>query len=273
MLNNAAFKDMVSREKGAKRKKAGARKTGAVSVEELIREDYQRSRRQGAHESRGQKRARAEGGAAGQPPASKQVVRDGYRDRAAERREGLGDYSDEMKALAEKRVSAEMSKYLGGDEKHTHLVKGLDYALLRRTKEEMRELEREKGILEGREPQAPAGPRKDPQLGEVADGLRRWLRRLEQPGGNRGFLGERYVLSPDGGGVMSVLRGREEMERVERERRAFVLLDLPTGKERKALRNFRKNAKARAEKRKEEARERREAERRRAAALQISIFD
>ena len=37
------------------------------------------------------------------------------------------------------KVSAEHSKYLGGDLKHTHLVKGLDFALLKKVRDEMRD--------------------------------------------------------------------------------------------------------------------------------------
>jgi hypothetical protein len=50
-----------------------------------------------------------------------------YRDRAKERREGkVVDY-EELHNIDH--VDAEMSKYLGGDEKYTHLVKGLDTTL------------------------------------------------------------------------------------------------------------------------------------------------
>lgn len=60
-----------------------------------------------------------------------------YRDRAAERQKGLNiDYAQ---TETMKKVSAEHSKYLGGDLKHTHLVKGLDFALLRKVRDEMKE--------------------------------------------------------------------------------------------------------------------------------------
>lgn len=35
------------------------------------------------------------------------------------------------------KLSIEKSKYLGGDVEHTHLVKGLDYALLNKIRSEM----------------------------------------------------------------------------------------------------------------------------------------
>lgn len=76
-----------------------------------------------------------------------------YRDRAKERREDqnpdyepteLGSFHavappgnvDLMLADAQK-ISIENSKYLGGDVEHTHLVKGLDYALLHKIRSEI----------------------------------------------------------------------------------------------------------------------------------------
>ena len=52
-----------------------------------------------------------------------------YRDRAKERRndETNPDYDGHSKLM---QLDIEHSKYLGGDVEHTHLVKGLDYALL-----------------------------------------------------------------------------------------------------------------------------------------------
>lgn len=79
-----------------------------------------------------------------------------YRDRAKERREGANpDYQNDESAtsatsyraipdlksipnVAERRKQMiEESKYLGGDMEHTHLVKGLDYALLQKVKAEL----------------------------------------------------------------------------------------------------------------------------------------
>ncbi|MCI57951.1 protein Red-like, partial [Trifolium medium] len=36
------------------------------------------------------------------------------------------------------KLSIEKSKYLGGDVEHTHLVKGLDYALLNKVRSEIK---------------------------------------------------------------------------------------------------------------------------------------
>merc|ERR1712050_435747 len=50
---------------------------------------------------------------------------------------------------AKKRLQIQESKYLGGDIEHTHLVKGLDYALLEKKRAEIREEEKKKGIEKG----------------------------------------------------------------------------------------------------------------------------
>ena len=69
-----------------------------------------------------------------------------YRDRAKERREGKNvDYQDQASLMEGVAAAADegqmdqvtLTKYLGGDEAHTHLVKGLDVALARRVKREM----------------------------------------------------------------------------------------------------------------------------------------
>ncbi|CAH0481536.1 unnamed protein product [Peronospora belbahrii] len=68
-----------------------------------------------------------------------------YRDRAAERRRGIaGDMGD---AEEYKHLDTEQSKLLGGDMDHTHLVKGLDYALLAQLKREKKKLLSEKKKL------------------------------------------------------------------------------------------------------------------------------
>jgi IK cytokine len=57
-----------------------------------------------------------------------------YRDRAAERRKGAA--SDMVDAAEFAHLDATQSKFLGGDVAHTHLVKGLDFALLAQLKRE-----------------------------------------------------------------------------------------------------------------------------------------
>jgi len=72
-----------------------------------------------------------------------------YRDRAKERRQEMNPDYEETKAIFsmlnknsdveinEKTLTYEQSKYLGGDESHTHLVKGLDYAFLQKIRKEL----------------------------------------------------------------------------------------------------------------------------------------
>ncbi|RWS27678.1 IK cytokine down-regulator of HLA class II-like protein [Leptotrombidium deliense] len=86
-----------------------------------------------------------------------------YRDRAKERRDGANpDYQSEdplsavhsyravapdlkstINAAERRKQMIEESKFLGGDMKHTHLVKGLDYALLQKVKAEIQDKEAE----------------------------------------------------------------------------------------------------------------------------------
>ncbi|KAL6640439.1 hypothetical protein ACP70R_021562 [Stipagrostis hirtigluma subsp. patula] len=75
-----------------------------------------------------------------------------YRDRAKERREDqnpdyepteLGSFhavappGTDLRLADAQKISIEKSKYLGGDLEHTHLVKGLDYALLHKVRSEI----------------------------------------------------------------------------------------------------------------------------------------
>lgn len=96
-----------------------------------------------------------------------------YRDRARERRDGLNpDYQSEdpistlpgyravapdakslIDAAARRKQMIEESKYLGGDMEHTHLVKGLDYALLQKVKAEIAEKEQEEAEEQDEEPE------------------------------------------------------------------------------------------------------------------------
>lgn len=86
-----------------------------------------------------------------------------YRDRARERREGANpDYQAEdplatasgyravapdlksgLDAAERRRQMIQESKFLGGDMEHTHLVKGLDYALLQKVRSEIQVKEQE----------------------------------------------------------------------------------------------------------------------------------
>uniref|UniRef100_A0A646QG64 Protein Red n=1 Tax=Hemiscolopendra marginata TaxID=943146 RepID=A0A646QG64_9MYRI len=91
-----------------------------------------------------------------------------YRDRAKERRDGINpDYQNEdpisttagyravapdaksgLDAAERRRQMIQESKFLGGDMEHTHLVKGLDYALLQKVRSEISAKEKEEEELE-----------------------------------------------------------------------------------------------------------------------------
>ena len=70
-----------------------------------------------------------------------------YRDRAKERREDSNpDYGEPMDVIA--KLDVEQTKFLGGDIEHTYLVKGLDYALLRKAREQVRQAQEEAAAAE-----------------------------------------------------------------------------------------------------------------------------
>ncbi|GIX79851.1 protein Red [Caerostris extrusa] len=91
-----------------------------------------------------------------------------YRDRAKERRDGVNpDYQNDdpitsaagyravapdaksgLDAAERRRQMIQESKFLGGDMEHTHLVKGLDYALLQKVRSEINYKEKEEEELE-----------------------------------------------------------------------------------------------------------------------------
>lgn len=61
-----------------------------------------------------------------------------YRDRAQERRlDANPDYDPQFNIVDT--LDVEQTKFLGGDTQHTHLVKGLDYALLRKVRKQQTE--------------------------------------------------------------------------------------------------------------------------------------
>lgn len=89
-----------------------------------------------------------------------------YRDRAKERREDQNpDYEPtdmgslhavappgtvDLRIADAHRISIENSKYLGGDVEHTHLVKGLDYALLHKVRSEIDKKPENEDIADGK---------------------------------------------------------------------------------------------------------------------------
>ncbi|KAK0176147.1 hypothetical protein PV328_000314 [Microctonus aethiopoides] len=111
-----------------------------------------------------------------------------YRDRARERRDGSNaeyptedpmnsasayravapDLKSGMDAAERRRQMIQQSKYLGGDMEHTHLVKGLDYALLQKVRSEIesketeQEIEMEKLVKPKEKPKEKKEPEKKP---------------------------------------------------------------------------------------------------------------
>ncbi|XP_026488997.1 protein Red [Vanessa tameamea] len=101
-----------------------------------------------------------------------------YRDRARERRDGVNDIcavdptsntssayravapdvKSGMDAKERRRQMIQESKYLGGDMEHTHLVKGLDYALLQKVRSEIQTREQEEEAEMERLVSAPIEP-------------------------------------------------------------------------------------------------------------------
>lgn len=71
------------------------------------------------------------------------VLPPGYRDRALERRKGVQDEeAAQLEEMAAK-MDAEQSKFMGGDIEHTHLVKGLDFALASKVRQQLLQQEAE----------------------------------------------------------------------------------------------------------------------------------
>ncbi|XP_059053014.1 protein Red [Achroia grisella] len=112
-----------------------------------------------------------------------------YRDRARERRDGLNelgpadptsntssayravapDLKSGMDAKERRRQLIQESKYLGGDMEHTHLVKGLDYALLQKVRSEIQTREQEQEAEMERLVTVPVEPVKEKKEVVVVD--------------------------------------------------------------------------------------------------------
>merc|ERR1711874_389667 len=73
---------------------------------------------------------RREGGEGGLPPGSDDATSAGYRAVAPDMRQSHD-------AAERRRQMIQESKFLGGDMEHTHLVKGLDFALLQKVRSEI----------------------------------------------------------------------------------------------------------------------------------------
>ncbi|KAF9434956.1 hypothetical protein BGZ76_007131 [Entomortierella beljakovae] len=125
-----------------------ANRTARAPVPQTPRSSDSSAANKYKHKKASQKNSTKEASAAGSK----------YRDRATERRQGVNpDYIEtermlhtleEAAADVAPEVLYEQSKYLGGDREHTHLVKGLDYALLNKVRQEDIEDENESADLD-----------------------------------------------------------------------------------------------------------------------------
>ncbi|KAJ8607411.1 hypothetical protein CTAYLR_009951 [Chrysophaeum taylorii] len=152
-MDNDSFRALVSGPRGPAKKKESM---DLGAIRKLVNADMQRAK--------AKKRVAVEEDEE-EKPAKRSREPNKYRDRAKERRTDTN-----TEKLPE--VDVEMSKYLGGDVEHTHLVKGLDYVLLQKTRAEHQQ-QQEKAAPEEKEKE-PAKP-----MSAVAVGVRRWLRHRE----------------------------------------------------------------------------------------------
>ena len=128
MLSNKDFAKILSEGKGKGGGGGGSGKFDLDQIRQWDQEIRTKEHKKSAKKSSNQKSAVKEDNNATEKG-------DGYRDRAQERRNDANpDYDAQLEAAAN--MDAEQTKYLGGDEEHTHLVKGLDYALLRKVRSE-----------------------------------------------------------------------------------------------------------------------------------------
>ena len=115
-MNNTDFRSLLNNGGGGLSKKENEKSKFSLSeISKLERENQKKKPKHDAPEKAREK---------------KKAVDSQYRDRAAERRDDNGsNEGGDLEKLASN-MDIEQSKFLGGDESHTHLVKGLDFALL-----------------------------------------------------------------------------------------------------------------------------------------------
>lgn len=171
-MNNDAFRALINQQ----RKSSGAEKSTKEIAREAVENEFENKRRRGggggggrrgrgdyddsdgsSDDETGGRNLRSEKDASAQEERDvpewkrrrreKRLKEGGdadapeYRDRAKERREGNNvDYADlqglTQSGAGDRKKQVELSKYLGGDEEHTHLVKGLDKMLAEKVRRE-----------------------------------------------------------------------------------------------------------------------------------------
>jgi IK cytokine len=155
-MNNEEFRKLIKSSAGTSQKEEKGKSTKEIVrevVEQEFRERRRRNKKRGRDEdyfsddddddnedddrrTRDQKEQTSKGNKSNNDETAAfkvkkdQTKKPKYRDRAKERREGKNQYSN----MAVSHLDEEMTKYLGGDEEYTHLVRGLDIALAEKVK-------------------------------------------------------------------------------------------------------------------------------------------
>ena len=133
-MNNEQFKVLVEERIAEKKaRKAKAREADTRTPEELAQARAAKAERNRKFAALARKR-KAEAAARGESVGTDGAATEEYRDRAAERRRGDAAVYDDAALIDNSRFTVEESKHLGGDLAHTHLVKGLDFQLLRKVR-------------------------------------------------------------------------------------------------------------------------------------------
>ncbi|GAB9464992.1 Transmembrane protein [Globisporangium polare] len=117
----------------------GKRNMTESDLEEIRRLSKKPKKKGGKKSGKGKDKAGDDDDADGTTSSKGKGAASTYRDRAAERRQGVN--SDMIDAEEFSHFDAEQTKFLGGDMEHTHLVKGLDFALLSQLKREKEKLQ------------------------------------------------------------------------------------------------------------------------------------
>ncbi|OBZ88394.1 Protein Red [Choanephora cucurbitarum] len=99
-----------------------------------------------------------------------------YRDRAAERRQQELETEDALEEEVDPKQAYEQSKLLGGDIERTHLVKGLDYALLNKVRSQMEGKDIEPEEEQDDQPQEQDNQEDDVSMDDVDQALDRFER-------------------------------------------------------------------------------------------------
>jgi len=182
-MDNAAFRDLLGKAKGAEGEASRPVESSAAKAARLSKQ----AERKASYDKRMAVQAKRQ---------EKLAEESKYVDRAAQRRKELakagvveeapmlagleelleqpavvvpdgptfaqvGDGRDDL-AQQQHRLSIEQSKFLGGDIEHTHLVKGLDFALLQKRRAELLTANAQQPAPKGGRPGAPAKPSKAP---------------------------------------------------------------------------------------------------------------